>query len=151
MSKVNASMKDVEILDFTPAPPDRYRLQIQKIEEKETEAEGKPGVKRQNYNFTVAINDGGEHHGKTMYHNVSIHKKDGTPNNDGLSDMRRFFGAVLGQDPKDDTFPWDEQDSDQLLHQEFMADVTIESYPKNTVPVTYGQRNVFSTSSITGV
>lgn len=152
MSKVNASLADVKT-NMEPAPPENYRLKIEKIEETFTPAETDASFKRQNYNFTFAINDGGEHQGKKIFHNVAIHTKKGERNNAGVADMKRLYGAVLGVDPEDASFPWDDQDTDQLLNQEFRADVIIDPYIKPGSPPGTKPRmnNKINSYSITGV
>lgn len=148
MAKVSASLKDVQT-KFENAPPDRYRLKI--VEVKETNEKADPpnqDKNRQNFNVKLVINDGGEHNGKPIYHNISMHKKDGEVNRAGQADLKRFFEAVLGIDPEDTTYDWDSVDTDMLVNQEVEGDVIIEKWSKNGKS---GESNRLRSTSITAV
>lgn len=154
MAKVKATLADVKTT-FENAPPDRYRMKIVEIKEKTEPAEGDPTIERQNFNFKLAINDGGEHNGKPIYHNISLHTKKGEPNRAGLADLKRFFMAVLGLDEDDEFFQDDSNlDTDLLLNQEIEGDVVIEPWSKPAgpgQPEKKGESNRINSTSITAV
>lgn len=149
MAKVRASLADVKT-QFEQAPPARYRLRVEKIDEKISKAEGDPTLERQNFNIEVKIADGGEHNGKPIYHNVSLHTKKGEPNQAGQADLKRFFMGCLGL-PEDDEFFMDESnlDTDLILKKEFDCDVYIESYDNTATGGKKGKANRLQTTSIT--
>jgi hypothetical protein len=142
MAKVQASLADVST-KFELAPPDTYRLKVEEIKEK---LEGG----RQNFNFKVIINDGGEQQGKAIYHNVAMHQKDGERNEAGARDLKRFAEAILGIDPEDTSYDWDSFDTDELLKGEFMADVYIDAWVKDQGKPTEkkGQNNKIKSQTI---
>lgn len=149
MAKVRASLADVKTT-FEQAPPARYRLRIDKIEEKLSKVDGNPSLERQNFNFELKIADGGEHNGKPIYHNVSLHKKDGSANSAGEADLKRFFMGALGLS-EDDEFFMDESnlDTDLILKKEIDADVYIESYDNTATGGKKGKANRIQSTSIT--
>lgn len=122
MAKVNANLADVST-KYELAPPDNYRLIIEEIKEK---TEGG----RQNFNLKLAINEG-EQKGKVIYHNISMHQRDGAENQAGARDLKRFAEAVLGIDPEDESYDWDGFDTDDLIKGEFTADVYIDAWVKD--------------------
>lgn len=143
MAKINASLADVET-KYVNIPPDRYRLKIAEIKNK---VEGG----RQNLNFTFSVNDGGEQQGKKIYHNCSLHKKDGTPNNAGLADLKRIAMAALEITEEDaEDYDWDNLDTDDLVMKEVEGDVFIEHW-KNPEKNTEGDSNRIKTNSLTPV
>lgn len=142
MAKVKASLADVST-KYELIPPDAYRLKVEEIKEK---TEGG----RQNFNIKVVVNDNGESHGKPIFHNIAMHKKDGEPNQAGMADLKRFAEAILGIDPDDEDYDWDSFDTDDLLKGEFMADVVIENWVKDEGKPTEkrGQSNKLKSTSI---
>lgn len=142
MAKVQASLADVST-KFELIPPDTYRLKLEEIKEKN---EGG----RQNFNLKVVVNDSGDHQGKPIYHNIAMHKKDGTSNDAGAADIKRFAEAILGIDPEDTTYDWDSFDTDELLKGEFMADVIIENWVKDEGKPTEkkGQSNKIKSTTV---
>lgn len=142
MARVNASLADVST-KFELIPPDNYRLKVEEIKEK---TEGG----RQNFNVKAVVNDGGEQQGKPVYHNISMHTKQGEPNKAGAADLKRLAEACLGIAQDDDSYDWDSFDTDDLLKKEFMADVQIESWVKDQGQPTEkkGQSNKIKSTSI---
>lgn len=142
MAKVRATLADVKT-HFEPAPPERYRLRIKKVDEKITRADPPNQDKeRQAFNVEVYINDGGEHQNKPIYHNISMNKKDGDVNTAGQADLKRLFMAVRGIEEDDEFFKdADNLDTDLLINQEFECDVYIESYDNTKTGGKKGQVN----------
>lgn len=122
MAKVNANLADVSTKRQL-ALPDTYRLTIEKVIEKTENG-------RQNFNFEFRITEG-EFKGLPIFHNVSMHKKNGEPNQVGEADFKRIAEAALGIDPDDTTYDWKNLDSDDLLKREIQADVVIERWVKD--------------------
>ena len=146
MARINASLADVSTKN-EPIPPDAYRLKITEIKEK---TEGG----RQNFNMKLQINDGGDYQGRVIFHNIAMHKTDGTPNSIGAADIKRFFEAVLGVDPEDDSYNWDDVDTDMLLNQEVIADVYIDNWEKKGPDgsvVDKGQNNKIKAQTVQAV
>jgi hypothetical protein len=141
MAKVNANLADVST-KFELAPPDTYRLKVDAIKEK---TEGG----RQNFNFEISINEG-EFKGRKLFHNISMHQKDGEPNKAGMTDYKRFAEAILGIPQDDTSFDWDSLDSDDLIKGEFQADVVIENWVKDEGKPTEkkGQSNKIKSSTV---
>lgn len=129
MAKINARLSDVEVKDYVPVTPGRYRLKIAEIKEK-TESG------RQNFNFEFQINDGGDLQGRRIYHNCSMNLKTGEVNEIGAGEFKRIAAAVLGISKEEfPTYDWDALDSDDLKLGEFEADVKIKPWTnpnKNT-------------------
>lgn len=151
MAKVKAALGDVKTA-FEPAPPGRYKLKIAEIKEKTEQADPPfQHMERQNFNFKIAIDDGGEHQGKAIYHNCALNKKNGEPNNAGLADLKRFFMGCLGYD-EDDPFFQDQNnlDTDLILNKNFEGDVIIGSYTPQG-QTTARQRNELVMYSVTPV
>jgi hypothetical protein len=143
MAKINARLGDVET-KYVNATPARYRLKI-------TEVKDKTEGGRQNINFTLQINDGGENQGKKMYQNCALHTLKGEDNRAGLADFKRIAMGALGITEEDAAeYDWDNLDSQDLLLKEFEADVIIESW-KNEAKGTSGESNKIKTQSITPV
>lgn len=152
MAKVKASLKDVQT-KYENAPPDRYRLKITEFKETNEKADP-PNQDKERQNFAVKVEivqsvDGSdEAKGKPVFHNISMHKKNGEENKAGQADLKRFFLGGLGIDPEDTTYDWDSVDTDMLVNQEIEADVIIENWEKNGRK---GSTNRLVSTSITPV
>lgn len=138
--KIKANLADVEA-KYQQVIPQRYRLQIKEVKPKEVDG-------RQNINFEFRINDGGDFQGRPIYHNCSLHKKDGELNAIGLADYKRIAASALGKsDPDDPEINWDEVEPEDLKMMEIEADVKIEPW-KNETKGTSGEGPVIKSVTV---
>lgn len=122
MAKVNAALGDV-VSKYQLALPDTYRLRIDDVKEKTENG-------RQNFNFELSINEG-EFKGTKIFHNVSMHQKNGEPNKAGEADYKRIAEAAMGIGPDDPDYDWTQHDSDDLKTLEFLGEVFIDNWIKD--------------------
>lgn len=128
MPKVNANLAEIST-SFEPVEPGVYEFLIKDIEIEELDAEGgKKKGKRQVYIFKNKIDQpDSEENGREIWDRIHIHKKDGTINEFGLVQLKRYFEAVLGEGNADR----DDLDTDEIKNGRFQAEVAIETYTKN--------------------
>ena len=119
MPKVRANLNDVST-EFTPASPDDYELKIDKFD---LISQGG----RDTYKYVLVIDQPGhEEHGKSIFGNISMHKRDGSENVAGQRELKRYFEAVFGKEEVAD--PSFDYDTDYLLQQRIGGSVVIEAY-----------------------
>lgn len=147
MPKVRASMADVST-EYVPAEPDTYTLKVTevKINTRREVFEGNE-VERETHIIKSVIQDEGDAQNKPVYDYIDVTKKDGTPNDYGLADLKRYFEAIAPEYANDE-----EPDTDVLLHGLFMAEVVIEEYEKKPEKGGgIGRSNKLNRRSITAV
>jgi len=124
MAKVRAALKDVST-DYTPVNPDLYTVQIAEVVE-EVKDEG--GLERVNYIIKATILSGDdtddEFAGRILTDYIYIHKKDGTINEYGLVQLKRWVEALCGLDRAEDP----DFDTDEMIGRECYAQTVIEEY-----------------------
>lgn len=120
MPKVRASLADVST-EFKPAEPGTYTL---KIEDVKDVSQGP----NEAYNVIVSIQDPGDEYGKKIFDRCGFVTRDGSPNNAGLAQFKRYFEAVLGKEEV--ALPEFEYDTDAIIGQMIQGEVTIESWEK---------------------
>jgi hypothetical protein len=128
MAKLQASLADVST-EFVPAPPGVYIMEITDVTDKETEGRITYTVKSK---IVEIITGDPEALNKPITDFISIHKADGSINQYGLIQLKRYFEAVLGKDNVEAR--GDDLDTDELKSQRFKAQVEIESYWKKDTP-----------------
>lgn len=125
--KVGASMANVSTT-FVPVPPDTYLVTLEK-----------PGFKvkegRAAYTMQSKIisgeETGAEHTGRTVFDNISMHKKDGTDNDVGASQLKRYIEAASPESKEWSEEEWEEYDTDQLAGAQVQLVVIIEPDEKD--------------------
>jgi hypothetical protein len=122
MPRVKASMADVST-DYNPCEPGVAVFQIEEVKEN-TGDDGRTmyEVRQKIINYQ----DGGkdEDVGRTVTSRVHIHKKDGTLNDIGLAQLKRYFEVTVGEDRANA----EDADTDELLNQQFLGQLVIRSY-----------------------
>lgn len=122
MPKVQASLADVST-KFEPIEPGDYDFVIESVEDKTQNG-------REAYQVVSTVDEPGtDEHGKKVFDFISLTKRDGTPNNAGMAQLKRYFEAVFGEDTVAD--PSFDYDTDELVKQRFHAEVVIESWEKD--------------------
>lgn len=121
MGIIHASLADVST-EFVPVEPGVYEFEIQEITS--DEKDGRTTIK-----IKSAITDEGEMQGRTITDRISLHKKDGSVNQFGLIQIKRYMEAVLGKEELAERLAaGDQPDTDELKGGHFRGDVKIESY-----------------------
>jgi hypothetical protein len=142
MAKIAASLADVST-EFVPADPGVYRFEIDKVEEKEKESRITYQI---NSKIVSVVSGTGEDSiGKTVVDFIAIHKKDGSINQYGLVQLKRYFEAILGKENVEAR--GDDLDTDELKGGFFVGEIGIESYKANAGQPNEEERfkNVFKT------
>jgi hypothetical protein len=129
LSKLGASLASVSTT-FTPVQPNSYRFQIAEVTEHPGKAEdGKtPTMQYRIKNKVVKLASGEdtEEKNRTITDFINIHNKDGSLNQYGLINLKRYFEVILGEDVVAER--GDDLDTDELKNGFFDGDVTIEYY-----------------------
>ena len=127
MPKVGASLKDVSTT-FVPVDPDMYHVTFQK-----------PAMTTKNDRVTINVEmvivngeeTGAENAGRKITDRISMHKKDGSPNEFGAIQLKRYIEAGIPDSEGWDEQRWDDFDTDELTGREAMLAVTIEEYDED--------------------
>lgn len=122
MPKVGASMAQVSTANI-PVPPDTYLTTLEKPTYKQ---EGG----RESYAIMGKIlsgdETGAEHAGRVLFDNISMHKKDGTKNDLGEVQLKRYIEAAFPESKDWDEDRWAEFDTDELAGAQVKCVVKIE-------------------------
>jgi len=121
MPRIVASMADVST-DYNPCEPGVARLQIENVEAKTDNGRTTYFIK----NKIVEYIEGGkaEDVNRTVTVRISAHKKDGTLNEMGLAELKRYFEVTVGDERANDP----DADTDELHGQQFLGQIAIRSY-----------------------
>lgn len=129
ISKLGASLASVSTT-FTPVQPETYRFQIADVTEHPGKAEdGKTDTLQyriKNKVVSLASGEATDEKGRTITDFINIHNKDGSLNQYGLINLKRYFEVVLGEDVVAER--GDDLDTNELKNGFFDADVSIEYY-----------------------
>lgn len=121
MGIINASLADVST-EFVPVEPGIYEFEIQEVTH--DEKDGRTTVK-----IKSAITDEGEMQGRTITDRASLHKKDGSVNQFGLIQVKRYMEAVIGKEELAERLAsGDQPDTQELKGGRFRGEVKIRSY-----------------------
>lgn len=138
MGRIKASLAEIST-EFKPVEPDIYVLEIDKVEE--VEKNGETTAYRISNKVVSAASGSEEMVGRKISDFINILSKDGSINEYGLQNLKRYFEAAFG---KEEVATWtdDDYDTERLPGRQFRAQVAIESYTKEgeTEP---RQKNVF--------
>lgn len=116
MARIQASLADVST-EFKPVDPDVYESEIDGVEEvKEDE--------KIHYIVTHQIKSPGDFFNRKLKDYIYIHKKNGELNEFGLSQLKRYFEATVGEDRANS----EDADTDELIHQHLRIQVGMEEY-----------------------
>lgn len=122
MPKVGAGMAQVST-QFVPVEPDTYLVTLKKPSFK---SEGG----RDQYTVQAAIVNGEEtgaqNAGRTIFDNISMHKKDGTANEVGESQLKQYIEAAFPESKEWDEERWADFDTDELDGRQIQMVVIIE-------------------------
>ena len=124
MARIVASMADVST-DYNPCDPGVARLQIESVEEVTNAGRTHYVIK----STIVEYTEGGKEEdvGRSITSRVHVHKKDGTLNAIGLSQLKRYFEVTVGEERANSP----EADTDELVGQQFVGQIGIRSYSVN--------------------
>lgn len=122
MPRVKASMADVST-DYNPCEPGVARFEIESVEE-ETANDGRVSYKMKSK--IVEYTDGGKEEdvGRSITNTIYIHKKDGTANEMGIAELKRYFEVTVGEERANS----EDADTDELIGQQFLGQIVIRSY-----------------------
>jgi hypothetical protein len=127
--------------DYTPCDPGVARFEITGVEAQETEGRVTYIVSQKIVEY---VEDGNpDHVGRSVTNRISAHKKDGTLNEIGLSQIKRYFEVTVG----DDRANADDADTDELIGQQFIGQLEIRSYM--TLDKLSGEQQERQTNEIT--
>lgn len=127
MPKVGASMANVST-SFVPVTPDTYLVTLEKPELKTKEGRNTFNVK----SVIVAGDETGvENAGRSLFDNISMHKKDGEPNEFGSIQLKRYIEAAFPESKEWDEQTWDDFDTDALAGRQVKVVVVIEPDQKD--------------------
>ncbi len=124
MPKVGASLSDVSTT-FVPVDPDMYHCTFKQ-----------PEMTTKNERTTIVVEltvvsgeeTGADNAGRVIRDRISMHKKDGTPNEFGATQLKRYIEAGIPDSEDWSDERWDDFDTDELTGCEAMLAVTIEEY-----------------------
>lgn len=123
MPKVKAGIADVST-EYVQIEPAVYEFKIDKIETRKDPNDP-------DYLITSKVDEPGtDHHNKPVREYIAMNKKDGTPNEYGMAELKRYFEAVLGEEETQELAENDELDTDMLLNGRFQAEVYLESFDR---------------------
>lgn len=124
MPVVKASMKDIST-DFNPVEPGVHIYQIESVEEAVDPESGRTHyiIKQK---IVALAGDGGDPKdvGRSVTTRIHIHKKDGTQNDIGLAQLKKYFEITVGEEQANS----DEADTDWLLGQSFKGQTVTVPY-----------------------
>jgi len=124
MPKVGASLSDVSTT-FVPVDPDMYHCTFEK-----------PEMTMKNDRTTIVVEmkivsgeeTGAANSGRTIRDRISMHLKDGSPNEYGAVQLKRYVEAGIPDSEDWSDTRWDDFDTDELTGCEALLAVTIEEY-----------------------
>ena len=129
MAKIGASLANVST-EFQDIMPETYRWQITDVTEHKDKAEnGEPTLQYRVKSKIISLANGGdtEEKGRVFVDFVDLNnRKDGSLNQFGLIQLKRYFVAVLGDDVV--TERGDDLDTDELKGQFFDGELSIRQY-----------------------
>lgn len=129
LSRLGVSLSSVSTT-FTPVTPETYRFQIVDVTDHVGKAEDghTPTMQYRIKNKVVSLASGEEteEKGRTITDFINLHNKDGSVNQYGMINLKRYFEVILGEDVVAER--GDDLDTDELKNGFFDADVTIEYY-----------------------
>lgn len=128
MPKVGASLADVST-EFVPVDPDMYHCTIERPEFKEAD-DGRITVTVNN-KIVTGEESGVENAGRTVRDMISMHKRDGEPNEFGAIQLKRYAEAAIPESEDWDEGRWNDFDTDELAGREVLLAVTIETYEED--------------------
>lgn len=127
MPKVGASLKDVST-EFVPVDPDFYHCTLSKPEW--IEKNGRTTIVMEG-KIVTGEETGVENAGRNIRDRISMHKKDGEPNEFGSIQLKRYVEAAIPESSDWDDDTWDEFDTDELTGLELSMAVAVESYEED--------------------
>lgn len=123
MPKVKAGIADVKT-EYQQIDPGVYEFKVEKIEIRKDPSDP-------DYLITSRVDQPGtDHHNKPVKEYIAMNKKDGTPNEYGMAELKRYFEAVLGEDETQALAESEELDTDMLIGGRFQAEVFHEPFDR---------------------
>lgn len=134
MPKVGGSMAQVSTT-FIPVPPDTYVTKLEDIKFEQKDGRNTFIIS----NKVVSGEDtGADNAGRVITDRISMHKKDGTPNEIGSVQLKRYIEAVKPEAKDWDEAQWDEFDTDDIKGAMVQMVVVIEP-DKNDPEIKYNR------------
>jgi len=122
MPKVGAGMAQVST-SFVPVDPDTYLVTLEKPDFKVKEGRAQYVVKSK---IVSGDDTGAQNAGRTIFDNISMHKKDGSVNDVGESQLKQYIEAAFPESKGWSEEEWAEFDTDELAGHQVQLVVIIE-------------------------